>query len=154
MATKKKPVQSKTDPLARVHELVQILQEAGLTELTYEDADLMVRLAKGPATTTVAPPAPAPPLPPAPVASAPADNHHLVRSPLVGTFYRAPSPGAPNFVEVGAQIKPHQTLCIVEAMKLMNQIESEVAGTVVEILAENGRAVQFGEPLFKIAVKK
>jgi len=154
MATKKKPVQSKTDPLARFHELVQILHEAGLTELTYEDADLMVRLAKGPATTTVAPPAPVAPSAPAPVISAPADNHHLVRSPLVGTFYRAPSPGAPNFVEVGAQIKPHQTLCIVEAMKLMNQIESEVAGTVVEILAENGRAVQFGEPLFKIAVKK
>jgi acetyl-CoA carboxylase biotin carboxyl carrier protein len=74
----------------------------------------------------------------------------IVESPMVGTFYRAPSPGAPPFVEVGAKISASQTLCIVEAMKLMNEIEAEVSGTITEILVEDAQPVQFGEPLFKI----
>jgi acetyl-CoA carboxylase biotin carboxyl carrier protein len=74
----------------------------------------------------------------------------VVTSPLVGTFYRAPAPGAKTFVDVGSQVRPGTVLCIVEAMKLMNEIESDVSGTVVEILVENGKPVEFGEKLFKI----
>jgi acetyl-CoA carboxylase biotin carboxyl carrier protein len=78
------------------------------------------------------------------------DGLIVVESPMVGTFYRAASPDSPSFVEVGALVAPGQALCIVEAMKLMNEIEAEVSGTVVEVLAENAQAVQFGQPLFKI----
>ena len=74
----------------------------------------------------------------------------VVESPMVGTFYRSPSPGAPAFIEVGATVKAGQTLCIVEAMKLMNEIEADVGGTIVEILVEDAQPVQFGQPLFKI----
>ena len=82
--------------------------------------------------------------------SAPVPGGHLVTSPFVGTFYRTPAPDQPPFVEVGAAVKKGQVLCIVEAMKLMNEIESEIAGTVVEILAENGQPVEFGQPLFRL----
>jgi acetyl-CoA carboxylase biotin carboxyl carrier protein len=82
--------------------------------------------------------------------SAPVAGGHQVTSPFVGTFYRTPAPDQPPFVEVGTAVKKGQVLCIVEAMKLMNEIESEIAGTVVEILAENGQAVEFGQPLFRL----
>jgi len=74
----------------------------------------------------------------------------FVTSPFVGTFYRSPSPDAPSFVEVGSSIREGQTLCIIEAMKLMNEIEADAAGTIVEILAENGKPVEFGQKLFKV----
>lgn len=93
---------------------------------------------------------PAPP----PAASAPAASNEegvvFVTSPLVGTFYRSPTPDAPAFVDVGARIRPGQRLCIVEAMKLMNEIESELEGTIVEILCENGKPVEYGQKLFKV----
>lgn len=94
----------------------------------------------------------APPSIPPPPAAAEAEDESIVvvTSPLVGTFYRAPGPGARPFVEVGSQVKRGQVLCIIEAMKLMNEIESEYDGTVVEILVENGKPVEFGEKLFKI----
>jgi acetyl-CoA carboxylase biotin carboxyl carrier protein len=108
----------------------------------------------------VAPMAPAPAMPAhapvaAPAAGAPAaaaaeKPGTLITSPFVGTFYRSPSPDAPPFVEVGQSVRKGQALCIVEAMKLMNEIESEVSGKVVEILVENGQPVEFGEPLFRI----
>jgi len=79
-------------------------------------------------------------------------NLHIVKSPIVGTFYESASPGAPPFVVVGDSVKEGQVLCIIEAMKLMNEIESEVEGTVAEVLAENGQSVQYGEPLFRIRV--
>ncbi|MEN3034052.1 MAG: acetyl-CoA carboxylase biotin carboxyl carrier protein [Aquificaceae bacterium] len=78
------------------------------------------------------------------------DNFHVIKSPLVGTFYRSPSPGAPPFVEVGDMVSPGQVLCIVEALKVMNEIESDVAGKVVKILVENGETVEYGQPLFLI----
>jgi acetyl-CoA carboxylase biotin carboxyl carrier protein len=101
------------------------------------------------------PPTPLPAAAPAPVAAAaPAKAEAkpgvMVSSPFVGTFYRAPSPDAPPFVDVGAKVKKGQTLCIVEAMKLMNEIESEVDGIVAEILVQNATPVEFGEPLFRI----
>jgi acetyl-CoA carboxylase biotin carboxyl carrier protein len=85
-----------------------------------------------------------------PARSAAAPSGHLVTSPFVGTFYRTPAPDQPPFVEVGTAVKKGQVLCIVEAMKLMNEIESEVSGTVVEILTENGQPVEFGQPLFRL----
>ena len=97
---------------------------------------------------------PRPSAPMRPTAAAPEapveKKGHLITSPFVGTFYRAPSPGAPSFVDVGQQIGVGQVVCIVEAMKLMNEIESEVAGKVVEILAQNAQPVEFGQPLFRI----
>ncbi len=80
----------------------------------------------------------------------PQDNLHVIKSPLVGTFYRSPSPGAPPFVEVGDIVSPGQVLCIVEALKVMNEIESDVRGKVVKILVENGETVEYGQPLFII----
>jgi acetyl-CoA carboxylase biotin carboxyl carrier protein len=83
-------------------------------------------------------------------AAEPISTHHRVISPMVGTFYRAPSPEAPPFVDVGDQVRPGQTLCILEAMKLMNELQSEVSGTVRAILVENGSPVEYGQPLFEI----
>ncbi|MEO6192671.1 MAG: acetyl-CoA carboxylase biotin carboxyl carrier protein [Thermoanaerobaculia bacterium] len=100
-----------------------------------------------------APPAAAPPspLPAAPAAAAgPPAGSHVLTSPIVGTFYRSSSPDAPPFVEIGARVKKGQVLCIIEAMKLMNEIESDVDGTIVEIYPQNAQAVEFGEPLFAI----
>ena len=102
---------------------------------------------------TPAPAAPAPSAAPAAPSAAPASNSPSgtqVTSPMVGTFYRAPSPGADPFVEVGTQVKKGDTLCIIEAMKLLNEIEAEVSGTVKEILVDNGSPVEFGQPLFVI----
>lgn len=81
-------------------------------------------------------------------------NYHIIRSPLVGTFYRAPSPEAPPFVEVGDIVSPGQTLCIIEALKVMNEIESDVKGKIENILVENGEIVEYGQPLFEISVIK
>ncbi len=107
------------------------------------------------AATATAPPPAAAPQPAAPAAAAapdPADDASLVlvRSPIVGTFYRKPSPDKPSFVEVGDHVKPGQALCIVEAMKLMNEIESEVSGEIAQVLVEDGQPVEFDEPLFAV----
>ena len=87
---------------------------------------------------------------PAAAAAARVATGHSLKSPMVGTFYRAPSPGAPSFVEVGQSVSKGQTLCIIEAMKLLNEIESDVSGTVKAILVENGQPVEYGQPLFLI----
>jgi acetyl-CoA carboxylase biotin carboxyl carrier protein len=144
--------------LERLRAVVAILEGSSLATLEYEDALVAIRLSRAPAAPAVAAPALAPAVAapvvvPAPVA-APAESSavHLVRSPFVGTFYRSPSPEAPSYIEVGQDVARGQTLCIVEAMKLMNEIEAEVGGRVVEVLAENGKAVQYGDALFKIAV--
>ncbi|MCC7380242.1 MAG: acetyl-CoA carboxylase biotin carboxyl carrier protein [Deltaproteobacteria bacterium] len=159
--------------LDRLRELVKILEASALAELSYEDEDISVSLAKqasGHAAVTApqmngltgAQYAPYPALasvPPAPMSSAggaepPAATDDpslvLIRSPFVGTFYRAPRPGTPAFTEIGERVRRGQTICIVEAMKLMNEIESEVDGVVAEILVENAKPVQYGDPLFKI----
>jgi len=154
--------------LSEVRRLLAFMEESGLEEFEYEREGLHIRLRKASARPTTAPVAAAMPLEapaaaavPAP-APAPAVAHeapkpvpaaanvHLVKSPIVGTFYSAPSPEAEAFVAVGARVEAGQTLCIIEAMKLMNEIESDVAGEIVQILVENGHPVEYGEPLFGI----
>ncbi|MCB9792611.1 MAG: acetyl-CoA carboxylase biotin carboxyl carrier protein [Alphaproteobacteria bacterium] len=143
-----------------LEKLLELLSDKKVAEFTYEEEafNLHLRFAGDtPAPVMVPAAAPAPvhvaaPAAPAPVAAAPAaeDTGELVRSPMVGTFYSSPSPDAPPFVAVGAGVNKGQTLCIIEAMKLMNEIESEVSGVVVAVLAKNGQPVQFGDPLFRV----
>ncbi len=140
--------------LDELKDLIATLEEGGVSEFEYEDESSRVRLAFGTSAATVASvPAQVAAAPAAATAAAPAEddaNVAFITSPFVGTFYRAPAPGADAFTEVGKAVKPGQTLCIVEAMKLMNEIESDVSGTVVEILVDNGTSVEFGQKLFKV----
>ena len=142
-----------------IKELLQIFEESGVAEMEVQRGENRLRLRRAPTTQELAAPAAAPPPPPAhapaPAAAAaktvPADaNHTLVKSPIVGTYYDAPSPGAPPFVNIGDTVEPGQVLCIIESMKLMNEIEAEMAGTLVHKLVENGRPVEYGEALFAI----
>lgn len=141
--------------LDELKDLIATLEEGGVSEFEYEDENSRVRLAFGKAVTAIghAAPAPAPvqAASAASVAAAESDaNVAFITSPFVGTFYRSPAPGADSFTDIGKAVKPGQTLCIVEAMKLMNEIESDVAGTILEILVENGTSVEFGQKLFKV----
>ncbi|MBX2799107.1 MAG: acetyl-CoA carboxylase biotin carboxyl carrier protein [Myxococcales bacterium] len=151
--------------LERMETLLKLLVAHDVSEFHFKDEQQTLRLRLGPPPAPVAAPAAvqtiaAAPVAAAPVAAAPAaaqvpaaapdDGLVVVESPMVGTFYRAPSPDADVFVEVGDTVAAGKTLCIVEAMKLMNEIESEVSGTVVEILVDNAQPVQFGQPLVKI----
>jgi acetyl-CoA carboxylase biotin carboxyl carrier protein len=164
-ASKPAPVEPVVEPagmdLALIRQLARLLNEEQLSELELERGGDRVRLRRGQdAVLVTAPPPPvaaaAAPLPPAaaPAPAAPAADANViaVTSPFVGTFYRAPSPDAPPYVDAGARIHKGQVLCIVEAMKLMNEIESEVEGTILEILVANGQPVEYGEPLFRIKV--
>lgn len=142
-------------PLDQLQSLLKTLEEGGATEFEYEDdkVRLKVGMARGQAPVVVGNAAPA--YAPAPAAAAPrveaADpNVVYVTSPFVGTFYRAPSPESDPFVAVNGTVKKGQTLCIIEAMKLMNEIEAEFAGTVLEVLVDSGKSVEFGQKLFKI----
>ncbi len=148
--------------------LISTLAEGGVTEFEFEDEHVRLKIGRGTSTQTVVTAGPAPyvaslvPQAPdgstsaRPPASVPPEAEvddaktAYVTSPFVGTFYRAPSPDAPPFVEAGSKVRDGQTLCIVEAMKLMNEIEADVAGTIVEVLCENGKPVEFGQKLFKI----
>jgi len=151
--------------LRKVKTLIDLVQQSGIAELEITEGEEKVRISRGAAggqqaatvTHVVAPPlagpAPAPVVagaPAAPVVSeaAPAPEGHVIRSPMVGTFYRASGPGAKAFVEVGQAVKAGETLCIIEAMKLLNEIEADQDGTVKAILVENGQPVEYGEPLF------
>ncbi len=147
--------------LRKIKTLIDLLEQSGISELEVKEGEESVRIARhptGPAAPFMqyAPPPQALPAAPAPVASgaparAPATSQgHAVKSPMVGTFYRSPSPGAKPFVEVGQTVKQGQTLCIIEAMKMLNQIEADASGVISEILVENGQAVQFDQPLFMI----
>ena len=140
-----------------------MIEGTDVVEVELEDAGKKVRVRRGeaarasatgpaPAALPAAPQAPAPgPAAPAPAPSAePPASHHLMKSPIVGTYYRASDPAAAPFVKVGDVVRKGQVLCIVEAMKLMNEIESDVAGEIIRIHPENGHPVQFGEPLFTI----
>jgi biotin carboxyl carrier protein len=133
--------------LDQLRELIQLLEESNLTEIEVEQDDDRIRLRREPTplggVAGLAPSAQA-------AAAAPEAEGTYVTSPFVGTFYRAPSPDDNAFVEVGDQIAPGQVLCIVEAMKLMNEIEAEIAGEVVEILVESGKPVEYGDRLFRI----
>jgi acetyl-CoA carboxylase biotin carboxyl carrier protein len=140
--------------LETVRELARIIQEFGLSEIA-ADPSGQVRVSRavsgGPvvAAASVAA-APAIALAPAPAPAAEAEAGTFITSPFVGTFYRAPSPEAPSFVDVGAAVRKGQVVCIVEAMKLMNEIESETEGKVAEILVKNGEHVEYGQKLFRI----
>ncbi|TQV89147.1 acetyl-CoA carboxylase biotin carboxyl carrier protein [Aliikangiella coralliicola] len=150
--------------IRKVKKLIELLEESGVAEIEIKEGEESVRISRATAPIAAAPmhystaPAPAPAAAPAASsdAAAPAApaaeevSGHQVKSPMVGTFYSASSPGAKPFVEVGDQVKVGDTLCIVEAMKMMNQIEADAAGTVKAILIENGEPVEFDEPLFII----
>ena len=144
---------SKSDDSALIRELALLLDETSLTEIEIERAGLRVRVARNVSVAASIPanflPAPAAPASPASAAPAPDVAKHpgVVPSPMVGTAYWAPEPGAKPFVEVGTKVSAGQTLLIIEAMKTMNQIPSPRAGTVTQILVEDGQPVEFGEPL-------
>ena len=145
--------------LRKLKTLIDLVSESSISELEITEAEGKVRIVKAGAVAVAAPvyaPAPAPAGPPAaaapaapaaPVAEA-APEGKVIKSPMVGTFYRAASPGAKAFAELGDQVKVGQPVCIIEAMKIMNEIEADVDGKVLRILCENGQAVEFGQPLF------
>jgi acetyl-CoA carboxylase biotin carboxyl carrier protein len=143
-----------------IKELLQIFQESGVAEMEVQRGENRLRLRRAPTTQELEVPAAAAPQPApahapasvaAPAKTAPSDaTHTLIKSPIVGTYYDAPSPGAPPFVKIGDTVEPGQVLCIIESMKLMNEIEAEMAGTLVHKLVENGRPVEYGEALFAI----
>lgn len=152
--------------LRKLKTLIDLVSESGISELEVNEGEDRVRIVNAgspaPAGQVVyANPAPAPAMQAAPAAAAPAaapapeapaaETGFVARSPMVGTFYRAPNPESPNFVSIGDTVKVGQTLCIIEAMKLLNEIESEKAGVIKEILCENGQGVEFDQPLFIIA---
>ena len=154
--------------LRKLKKLIDLVQESGIGELEITEGEERVRIARGGAVTITPPaaaaPAPAaaagipagrPPAAAAPGAAAaaaaeapPGIEGHVVKSPMVGTFYRAPSPDAKPFVEVGGSVKEGQPICVIEAMKLMNEIEADASGTVKAILVENGQPVEYGQALF------
>ena len=145
--------------IRKVKKLIELLEESGIAEIEIHEGEESVRISRyaqnaapqvvmsapaAPAAAPVAPAAPAPAAEPAVTAG------HTVNSPMVGTFYRSSSPGAKPFVEVGQRVNVGDTLCIIEAMKMLNQIEADKAGVIAAILAENGGPVEFGQPLFVI----
>jgi acetyl-CoA carboxylase biotin carboxyl carrier protein len=152
--------------LRKLKTLIDLVSESGISELEVTEGEGKVRIVKNAPPVYVQPstsyapqypqPAPLAPsaidapaaAPAAPAAAAP--QGHIVTSPMVGTFYRAPSPGSDPFVQVGDTVKEGQTICIIEAMKLLNEIESDKSGVVKEILVENGQAVEYGQPLFVV----
>ncbi|MDP2110699.1 MAG: acetyl-CoA carboxylase biotin carboxyl carrier protein [Thiobacillus sp.] len=150
--------------LRKLKKLIDLVEASGIAELEITEGEEKVRIAKNiagapmmthmPQMQMMHAPAPAA-VPASPMAAAPAEDAvpegHIVRSPMVGTFYRAPSPGSKNFSEVGQSVNAGDTLCIIEAMKLLNEIESDQSGIIKAILVENGQPVEYGEPLFVIA---
>lgn len=150
--------------LRKLKTLIDLVSESNVSELEITEAEGKVRIVKSGGNVVqqfvAAPMQAAPVQAAAPVAAATAAAEapaapaavagHQVKSPMVGTFYRASSPGAKSFVEVGSQVKEGETLCIIEAMKILNEIEADKSGTVTRILADNGQAVEYGQPLFVI----
>jgi acetyl-CoA carboxylase biotin carboxyl carrier protein len=154
--------------IRKVRALIELVQESGVAELEIKEGEETVRISRFPAAG-VSMSGPLPAMPPmAPMASMPAPtgdaaskpdaapapaakpNGYVVRSPMVGTFYRSPAPDAKPFVEIGQRVQSDTTVCIIEAMKMLNQIEAEFAGTISEILVENGKPVEYDQPLFVI----
>ena len=146
--------------LRKLKKLIDLVQESGIAELEITEGEEKVKIVKGgpvsmmPApASAMAPPAASRPAPAAaPAAEAETGQEgHVVKAPMVGTFYRSPSPDAKVFVEVGQAVKEGDTICIIEAMKLMNEIEADASGSVKAILVENGQPVEYGQPLFILA---
>ena len=151
--------------IRKIKKLIELLEESGIAEIEIKEGEEAVRISRMPTGNaaihgmpTYAMPMAAPIAAPAPVAAPaieapaarPRANEHVVTAPMVGTFYASPSPAAKAFVEIGDEVKVGQTLCIIEAMKMMNQIESDKAGRVTSIMARNGDPVEFGQPLFVV----
>jgi acetyl-CoA carboxylase biotin carboxyl carrier protein len=151
--------------IRKIKKLIELLEESGIAEIEIKEGEEALRISRMPTGVAAAQLAPMPmALPAAPMAApiaaaapqaaAPAAkakaNEHVITAPMVGTFYGAPSPGAKAFIEIGDEIKVGQVLCIIEAMKMMNQIESDKAGRVTSIMARNGDPVEFGQPLFVV----
>ena len=144
--------------LRKLKKLIDLVQESGIAELEITEGEEKVRIVKGGAVSMMSAPvaapliaerAPAPAAAPAGAAAPEAGQEgHVVKAPMVGTFYRSPSPDAKPFVEVGQAVKEGDTICIIEAMKLMNEIEADASGVVKAILVENGQPVEYGQPLF------
>ncbi len=152
-----------------IQKLIDFIAQSGLDEVNIETSELKIKVKRNATPTSTAAataalpaapaPAPAQPTAPAPAAAAPAatapaesesKNYITVKSPMIGTFYRASSPESPTLVEVGDEIKPGKPVCIIEAMKLFNEIESEVSGRIVKVLVENATPVEFDQPLFLV----
>jgi acetyl-CoA carboxylase biotin carboxyl carrier protein len=146
--------------LRKLKTLIDLVSESNISELEIAEADGKVRIVKASPQTVHAAPPLAAHLAPLAVAvaperaaaepEAPAPTGNVVKSPMVGTFYRSPSPGSDPFIEIGSTVKVGDPICVIEAMKIMNEIEADAAGTIREILCENGQAVEFGQPLFVI----
>jgi acetyl-CoA carboxylase biotin carboxyl carrier protein len=153
--------------IRKIKKMIELLEESGIAEIEIKEGEETLRIARAlpsqpPLYTTVVPPvaaavaapapAQAPTAAPAPGAAqaTPRAGEHIVTAPMVGTYYSAPSPGAKNFVEIGDDVEVGQVICIIEAMKMMNQIEAEKPGVVKAILVKNGEPVEFGQPLFII----
>ncbi|MCG9899620.1 MAG: acetyl-CoA carboxylase biotin carboxyl carrier protein [Sediminibacterium sp.] len=155
--------------IKQIHELIKIINKSNIGEITIEDQDGKVTIkqkeekvvqvaasAPAPQVYNVAAPAPAAaqassaPSTPAPAAEPKADNLVTIKSPMIGTFYRKPSPDKPSFVEVGSDVAPGKVVCVIEAMKLFNEIESEVKGTIVKVLVEDASPVEYDQPLFLV----
>jgi acetyl-CoA carboxylase biotin carboxyl carrier protein len=145
--------------LRKLKTLIDLVSESNVSELEITEAEGKVRIVKGGTAVVQQMAAPvvmaaAPAVAAGPVAAAPAVAEaaagHVVKSPMVGTFYRSASPGAKAFIEVGSQVKEGDTICIIEAMKILNEIEADKSGTITQILTDNGQAVEYGQPLFVI----
>jgi len=145
--------------LRKLKKLIDLVQDSGIAELEITEGEEKVRIARGgvlsitPPGTAVAPAGAAPAgasTPSAPAAPETGPEGHVVKSPMVGTFYRAPSPEAKPFVDVGSTVKEGETICVLEAMKLMNEIEADASGVIKAILVENGQPVEYGQALFII----
>lgn len=152
--------------IRKIKKLIELLEESNIGELEIKEGEESVRIARNsgttqyfsaPAPSFAAPTAPAPaaaaptaPAAAAPAAAAPTISGHVVKSPMVGTFYRSPSPGSPAFIEIGKHVKAGDVICIIEAMKMMNQIEADKAGVIEAILVEDGNPVEFDQPLVTI----
>lgn len=150
--------------IRKVKKLIELLEESGIAEIEISEGEESVRISRYPTGYAAPPPAvhyaaPAPATPhaaapiqpqPAPAPAAPSKTDHTVTAPMVGTFYAAPAPGAKPFIDIGSEVNVGDTLCIIEAMKMMNQIESDKAGRVTAVLVKNGDPVEFGQPLFII----
>ena len=152
--------------IRKIKKLIELLEESNIGELEIKEGEESVRIARNSGTTQyfsapapggypvhaapAAPVAAAPSAAPAAAPAAPVVTGHIVKSPMVGTFYRSPSPGSPMFIEVGKQVKVGDVICIIEAMKMMNQIEADKAGVIESILVEDGNPVEFDQPLVTI----
>lgn len=151
----------------RIRRLVELMNEHDLGEIDLRDGEVRIRLRKHHepiitaveprlAPAAIAPAEPRAPAAPAPAAAAPASDAQLavIKSPMVGTFFGSPNPESPAFVKVGDHVGPQTTVCIIEAMKVFNEIPAEVAGQIVAVLVQNGAAVEFGQPLFKVDTRQ